>query len=632
MKRTLTLENPDAPQGDHKRHKQDSSPAYPRSLNHGQPSRLRRYQYTKFDHRGQIRLLKVHITERGRLCGSFVYNGLNETTSRYNAISYCWGDKTCAGKLWFDGDFYLNLGTAAKKILRYRAKNFSHEYIWIDTVCIDQDNPVEKSQQVQKMREIYEKAEKVIVWLDYTKYRGWGPQAISYVSYVSRMHRKLSSAKSSLGKPSMDVVLKGRILSWNLKYGGLNALGRLVCEPYFSRTWVIQEVVSATSAYIFCDGMLLKWDEFAEAVTLSDKYSFFSRFGYKRRKALPRHFPAHLDAVSYIERLRRRKAKGLPLHITDLLIQARYAHSTKDVDKIYALRGLATDLTPSELIVDYTIPMRELYIKATRFLLFRKRAYRSLEFAGTWKHKGGDSLPSWVIDFRRVSLKGIMIDPGGARAGGTLVICRYLAGDRLGVRGHIISKIASTIGPSDQRSKDQRLVWAGKIKSWIREAGNKIAQSQSKTKAFDETPDISLATRIPNNNSSKPVLTNAGLEFQNSVHELKALRVPKCGRSPDRCLDKLADLISDRDTPRRLFVSFSDHMGLAPTTAEDEDLVCVLYGFKVPFILRQNQDLDAGAAGVKTYTLIGEAFVPDLMNGEGLKIGKPESIILGWPM
>ena len=79
-------------------------------------------------------------------------------------------------------------------------------------------------------------------------------------------------------------------------------------------------------------------------------------------------------------------------------------------------------------------------------------------------------------------------------------------------------------------------------------------------------------------------------------------------------------------------MSFSDHMGLAPTTAEDEDLVCVLYGFKVPFILRQNQDLDAGAAGVKTYTLIGEAFVPDLMNGEGLKIGKPESIILGWPM
>jgi hypothetical protein len=37
--------------------------------------------------------------------------------------------------------------------------------LWIDTICIDQDNVIEKNQQVQQMGEIYEKAQLVVSWL-----------------------------------------------------------------------------------------------------------------------------------------------------------------------------------------------------------------------------------------------------------------------------------------------------------------------------------------------------------------------------------------------------------------------------------------------------------------------------------
>ena len=112
------------------------------------------------------------------------------------------------------------------------------------------------------------------------------------------------------------------------------------------------------------------------------------------------------------------------------------------------------------------------------------------------------------------------------------------------------------------------------------------------------------------------------------MHGLKALKDRKYGPPLDtKCLNDLAYFISDRDKPRRLFVSFSGHIGLAPTIAKDGDLVCDLRGFRLPFILRRDQDL-ATRINVKTYTLIGEAFVPSLINKEGLRIGEEEDIIL----
>ncbi|KAK8005975.1 hypothetical protein PG991_012272, partial [Apiospora marii] len=38
-------------------------------------------------------------------------------------------------------------------------------YFWIDALCIDQANDREKGHQVGQMKDVYEKAERVIIWL-----------------------------------------------------------------------------------------------------------------------------------------------------------------------------------------------------------------------------------------------------------------------------------------------------------------------------------------------------------------------------------------------------------------------------------------------------------------------------------
>ncbi|KAN0091804.1 hypothetical protein V8E51_017651 [Hyaloscypha variabilis] len=58
---------------------------------------------------------------------------------------------------------------------------------------------------------------------------------------------------------------------------------------------------------------------------------------------------------------------------------------------------------------------------------------------------------------------------------------------------------------------------------------------------------------------------------------------------------------------RKLFTTVQGYMGLAPSTAREGDLVCVLLGGDVPFILRPSKS---------NYSLIGESYVHGIMDGE----------------
>jgi len=60
---------------------------------------------------------------------------------------------------------------------------------------------------------------------------------------------------------------------------------------------------------------------------------------------------------------------------------------------------------------------------------------------------------------------------------------------------------------------------------------------------------------------------------------------------------------------RRLFLSNSDLVGLAPWNSAEGDIVCVLLGCRFPVVLRRQED---------HYVLIGEAYIDEYMNGEGM--------------
>ncbi|OCK78908.1 hypothetical protein K432DRAFT_300975 [Lepidopterella palustris CBS 459.81] len=91
------------------------------------------------------------------------YVSLNEQP-QYKALSYVWGDASQTLPIQLDGqafDVTVNLKSALRRL---RHPSGPQTY-WIDAICINQNDISERNQQVSLMRNIYEEATIVEIWL-----------------------------------------------------------------------------------------------------------------------------------------------------------------------------------------------------------------------------------------------------------------------------------------------------------------------------------------------------------------------------------------------------------------------------------------------------------------------------------
>ncbi|KAF2460245.1 heterokaryon incompatibility protein-domain-containing protein, partial [Lineolata rhizophorae] len=82
----------------------------------------------------------------------------------YEAISYAWGDPSKTQTIIVDGRPYATT-TKVLEILRGMASPESSRLLWIDAVCINQDDLDEKATQIPLMSKIYCRATSTAVWL-----------------------------------------------------------------------------------------------------------------------------------------------------------------------------------------------------------------------------------------------------------------------------------------------------------------------------------------------------------------------------------------------------------------------------------------------------------------------------------
>ena len=203
-----------------------------------------------------------------RLLGNGIYNaevecellvidfiGGKPLEYEYEALSWCWGTAKPTGRIVVrkGGRDKKRLSksvtpdlVAALRALRYHGKD---RFLWIDQVCIDQGNPLEKNHQVEMMSEIYGRATKVCIWL------GEGDRS-------SRMALEFIK-KEVLQLQNFDELCGSEQASE--KWG---ALLDLMQRPWFSRRWVVQEIALAHSTVVYCGGDKISWKKFAVAVEL----------------------------------------------------------------------------------------------------------------------------------------------------------------------------------------------------------------------------------------------------------------------------------------------------------------------------------------------------------------------------
>lgn len=132
----------------------------------------------------------------------------------------------------------------------------SPRYIWIDTLCIDQTNPEERSKQVLLMRQIYAQAEGLLVWLGDED--EWSNIAISSISAFANKYKEgMEMEERGAGLAASVSPMDGRgnakaaseiVDDWVKEIYGSDflpiawhSLALWFSRPWFTRGWIIQE-------------------------------------------------------------------------------------------------------------------------------------------------------------------------------------------------------------------------------------------------------------------------------------------------------------------------------------------------------------------------------------------------------
>ena len=172
----------------------------------------------------QLRLLRPVIVDNSPLVFEMTHH-LRGNPPPYTAISYTWGRDPPTERIlinhesfWVRRNLYDCLQVLGQRAM---AGSETWTHIWVDAICIDQDNDVERSQQVRLMNQVYSHADTVSVWLGYPK------------SVVTSEEYDLLSSFRNLPDSAQDG------LAISIK----SLIQELGSHPYWERCWVIQEVL-----------------------------------------------------------------------------------------------------------------------------------------------------------------------------------------------------------------------------------------------------------------------------------------------------------------------------------------------------------------------------------------------------
>lgn len=89
---------------------------------------------------------------------------LDDESLRYEAVSYCWGEVNRDFHVLCDDRAIMVTENLIAALLRFRHRT-DPRTLWMDSICIDQNDIDEKNHQVKAMGNVYLAASRVLIWL-----------------------------------------------------------------------------------------------------------------------------------------------------------------------------------------------------------------------------------------------------------------------------------------------------------------------------------------------------------------------------------------------------------------------------------------------------------------------------------
>ena len=568
----------------------------------------------------------------------------------YDALSYSWGDEPqddpdlsadflssllrafesgqkflqCNGQILL---ISINLYNALRRL-----RDKLVRYLWVDRVCIDQSNVLERTEQVRLMGKIYSDARLVLVWLG---------EEDSHTIPAFALMEKISKLATVRAFPSLHTTTSKILNADALQAMGLpsfpsadwESMHRLFERAWFQRSWVIQEVALADAAVAVCGCRIFNWDDIGR----TGQYLVASGFIRAMQDTYGRQ--GRPTFASTIQNSRAWVKRDADRSLTLLLASMRRFKATDPRDKIYSLLGLVRSKKDPEshgkvddnvIRPDYSSSVDTVFRRVTKSLIKQESSLALLSTVEDASLRVTSNLPSWVPDYavwQEVTILGMPDNPHKYYAGGDEPPRLYdsdldTSHDVLSLAGYEMDSVVKIGMCYDPRSIENCTPEV--LMSWfqlIATLPETYVDGGSRDEATWRTfiGNVGGTTHPAHADYARHFLAYLHCSLKDENDLSKAIGILNAGTST--CAWQETGLAGDLylyatsfatiAALRCLFVTANGSIGLGAKSIRTGDKVFVFPGGLVPFVLRTSID--------GYYRLVGEAYVHGIMRGEALK-------------
>jgi hypothetical protein len=363
-----------------------------------------KFYYMPLENDNSIRVLLLHGGQLDDSIRVTMVHG-NVDNNVYEALSYRWDDPFAINSTSMDYELAITVNGVKREVtanlfsaLRRVRHLTDDKCIWIDAICIDQNNAKEKERQVALMGRIYKNASKVVVWVG--EENKWISAGVSVIKRWAELRR----AESRLDQP----VLIEKLNYWRSLPEEQACFESIARRAWFTRAWTFQEILLSRDAEIRCGKYVIPWGDFHDAcAAVIDAGA--EHFIFEEHLNVKTLYDYHIQR----SRLLNRGEHDRDFNLSRLLQRTGLQETSNPRDRIYSLLGIANSpLSPDDRCPDYQCTVQEAYVNFTKSMI---REDGDLTILSSVKHPHPEPtlekiaqerkisatpyLPSWVPDF-----------------------------------------------------------------------------------------------------------------------------------------------------------------------------------------------------------------------------------------
>jgi heterokaryon incompatibility protein (HET) len=527
--------------------------------------------------------------------------------------------------------------------------------LWADGACINQQDVAERTEQVQLMRQIYQSASEVLIWLGEATPES--DEALRLVPSVAQIARE--DAAAGITRNIVIPAQRPDCLPW-ASDPIWERFAEIMNREWFQRAWVVQELAVATKATMLCGNTRVSYDDMSKTIEFLMKSNTLlvqARFLELNR------FDCMLDA---------RKAfisdKDTPP--LALLLRQRSKSSSEKIDKLFAFHGLFKPGSVGALATmpDYNLTCLEAYKRFASEILTSSRNLDILSVPRATETSEIGDLPSWVPDWSCSDLCTPLIQtqmsseasiyPDHFASGHSLYDPVILeSGSKLVLRGHIVDAIYVISAPLEKSEAEKEgditkaILHQRQLTEFDLVAMTNVpgAPMLSYPLTDEHIVDVYWQTLFGGcMDAYKPMMRAAFFRNWNMHFLFIILQLLRLDQKwfislcigfwnlwrplywlwyviyPTNWEKSLSygtvsfvlKMSMMRTGYRRVFKTQQGLIGLAPRFAQSGDFVVICQGGKVPLVIRPKFNYEQGQSETGDWEFIGESYVHGAMDGK----------------